>query len=1068
MQGRTLAFVFLFSLFSSALCFSDSAENAAGKTLSLKEIDILIDSEKYNEALREVSRYMESYPNDFDRAQKRISRIMKAREKYNEGAAALVDVIKKAGEAKSEKLTKIRDLETSEQNSTEYVNDFLNLARRSVTLGDVLVLYNKIMREGVELVRNESWYEAALKFEEGFAIKNEFSDVVFDPQKGEDSDSGKIVVYESDITLPSHRAVESVRNYVAGSKSSSGMKARLSDCEKAYTEYMKALSSRNLSGAESAFKKVEASFVRYAELRNQIMAEVKVLEKANQLAISRNPLLKNSSFVYFQEKFIIGDESNPDTGVIGAMDAYYNTRIEAMKGRTGQLVLESLDSVITNLPENLIYDRSSSIEGEKKKLSRTRDYASLGISVHSLYAHEKDIDGKTFVEKHGEYKTSMEFMKDYITGLSLCYDEVLTLSGLNVSDDKVFLDDFSEKTLSLAYERLLFYETIKSNVKNYIPKLEEEKKKEIAFFEEKERKKRELEELKKISGGALALPFSTTRDTAGVQVADEPLNMTGHIDYFMALANNNATLALSQSQKIWAYLATGYASLAESSYERHASLCSDSESLLNGESFPVSEDESSDELSFIKKYPREAKEKSAALVEELSKKKAELNSQAKILAGGEVFRMTDNAYNSGMLRFEQIGKMYDELSVKASRIVAEADKQMRLYDTLIRQGNEQYELAEKAFREGRYDAANTAVDAASEKFAAALDVEYNEKIRLMREKTLNELAIKIQQAEYVKVLREVYELKDKAATAYYSSDFDGAENILVSAQAKWAGVSTEADPEIDDLLAIVTTVKNIGYGRILEPSDPHYPELSYSLDMARQNFERGRKLKKQNDEAGSGQAFSTALSYIRNVQNVYPLNKAAQLLNLQIQRELDPDGFPRLFEQQYKAAKVKKDLKERLADYEDLYEINPDYPGLAQEIYGIKDSLGMFPKKEIKKEVKKSADSKIAQARKAFTEAGSDEDKLNAALRLANEAIAIDGTSKAAKELKLEIQLKIGSTATAILSQNDEKMYAEAARLFNQRRFADAKILMDRLLTGRAAQKSRKVMDLYNRILKRV
>ena len=128
----------------------------------------------------------------------------------------------------------------------------------------------------------------------------------------------------------------------------------------------------------------------------------------------------------------------------------------------------------------------------------------------------------------------------------------------------------------------------------------------------------------------------------------------------------------------------------------------------------------------------------------------------------------------------------------------------------------------------------------------------------------------------------------------------------------------------------------------------------------------------------------------------------------------------------------------------------------------------MFPKKEVKKEVKRSADSKIAEAKKAFKDAGSDEAKLSRALVLANEAIAIDGTSKAAKELKLQIQLKIGASSTAILSQNDEKMYAEAARLFNQRRFADAKGIMDNLLKGAAAKKSRKVIDLNNRLLKRL
>ncbi len=457
MKLRSLAFVFLFSLFCSAFSFSDSSENAGLKTLSLKEIDSLIDSEQYNKALVEVSRYLEAYPNDFDRAQKRISRIIKAREKYNADAEALVDVIKNAEGAKSDKLTKIRELETSEQNPTEYVNDFLNLARRTVTLGDVLVLYNRIMREGVELVRKESYYEAALKFEEGFSIKNEFSDVIFDSKNAGDSDSGKIVVYESDITVPVHRAVDNVRKFVSGSKSSSGMKELLSECEKAFNEYMKALSSKNLAVAKNAFKKVDSSFVKYADLRNKIMSEVKVLEKADELAISRNPSLQNSSFIYFQEKFIIGDEANPDTGVIGAMDAYFNTRVEAMKGRTGQLLLETLDSVIANLPENLIYERSATIEPEKKNLERVGEYAALGILVHSLYAHEKTTDGLTFVEKHGEYKTSMEFVKNYIVTLSRCYDEVRKLADFNAASGKAGSGDFSENGLSIARERLLFY-----------------------------------------------------------------------------------------------------------------------------------------------------------------------------------------------------------------------------------------------------------------------------------------------------------------------------------------------------------------------------------------------------------------------------------------------------------------------------------------------------------------------------------------------------------------------------------------------------------------------------------
>ena len=1067
MRRRSLAIFIFVSLFCTALVFPDSSENAADEVLSLKQIDSLIDSEKYNDALREVSKYMSAFPNDFDRAQKRITRIMKLREQYNEGASALVDVIRNGDGSRNDKLTKIRELEVSEKEPTAYVSDFLDLARRTVTLGEVLVHYNRIMREGAELVKKESYVEAAIKFEEGFSIKNEKSDIVFDvdTEGTEFGGEGRVVVYDSDITVPVQRSVSNVRSYVAGSSSSSGMAARISECEKSYSEYLKALSSGNFPSVDSALKKVNSSFGKLAELRNLVMKEASVLDRANALAIKRNPLLGDSSYIYFQERFIIGDESNPDTGIVGAMDAYYNTRIESMKQKTNQVVADIFSAAIGNLPEKSIYTLGDKIDAEKERAKTAGDYVRASRSLHALYSSEKDIDGKSPVESDRQYTQSMDFALQYINALSLAFDSAKTLAN-----EKPFAqlndDELSDGIVSLVNGRLLNYDKIRTDSKKYLPVVSAENQRETEYFSEKEKREKELAELLAMSGGKLNISSSKSRSTAGVQIADEPVDFRSQTSYFLALTSMNEAEANSRSQRLWVHLAKAYGGLAGESYARYEKLCAEAEVLLAGEK--ESTEDSGDGLQFVKKYPAEANKKSSVLNSELQKKRNEFASQKKALVGAEPYRMSDMELNTAMLNFERIVSDFEKLAARCKVVLSESDRQVRSYEALLRQAYEQYEIAQSAYKKENFDAANVAIDSASEKFAAALDIEYSDKIREMREISLSNLAMKIQQSEYEKVLREVYSLKDKAATAYYSSDFDGAESLLVSAQSKWAKISTETEPEIENLLAIVSTVKGVAYGRVLELSDPHYPELSYSLDMARQNFERGVKLKKQDKTDEAKEAFNSALSYIRNVQNVYPLNKSAQLINLGIHRELDPEGFPRLFEQQYNAAKIKTDRRERLAELEDLYEINPDYPGLAQEIYNIKDSLGMFPKKEVKKEVKKSADSKIAEARKAFKNAGSDEDKLNVALRLANEAIAIDGTSKAAKELKLEIQLKIGSTATPILSQNDEKMYAEAARLFNQRRFADAKTLMDKLLTGRAAQKSRKVIDLYNRILKRV
>ena len=1074
MPKKWLLITILTSLLLAPI-FSENDEIGEGEVLSLSQIDILIETTAYNEALKALTRYIEAHPNDFDRAQKRISRIMKERETFNKGAADLVDLIKNGDESKSEKLSKITELESSELDSTDTVIDFTNLARRTVTLGEVLIHYNRIMREGVALVKKKSYSEAAVKFEEGFTIKNESTDVVFDTENPSKDDLGTLVVYESDITTPVRKSVNEVRALIAGTLTSASMESRILDCEKAYEEYVAAITARSLDAVKIALNHVNSAFGRYAELRNKIIEESKILDKADKLANERNPLLLGTSYITFHQKFILGDESHPDTGIIGAMDAYFNTRVEDMKSRTNVVVFDILNDVLKNLPENKIYSLSDKITEEEKNVATSKSYAASALFLHNLYNLEKNLDGSTVGQNHSGYASSMGFVNENIADLGLAYGSVRELAAQKANPEKIDKNDLSDPTISRNLSKLMRYEKIKSDSKSYISLINDEQEREKKYFDAKTKREKELEELVAMSGGTLKIN-AKKRTTAGVQISDDPLDFRKQIAYFTSVNEQNLREATSHAKGLWVYLANAYSILAEKSYNDFEKQCSSTEFLLYGEkktNFMEENESKNDENAefsseFIKKYPIEAKNAAVKLNSEISKKKEELVAQRKLLEGGEEYRKSEKDYDEGTISLDRTIHNFDSLFARNYVVINEAEPKIREYENLVREANEQYEVAIKLFKKEDFDGANAAVDSSSEKLASALDIEYSEKIRNMREGTLSDLAMKIQKAEYEKVLREVFALKDKATTYYYSSNFDAAESILVNAQVRWAKVSLDPDPEIEDLLNIIKTVKSATYGRVLLQSDPHYPELSYSLDMAKQSFEKGVKFKKKGDDEKARESFNIALTNVRNVQNVYPLNQEARLITLKIQQELDPEKFQRDFASMLAAARSKAQASERLAELEALHEINPKYPGLAQEIYNIKDSLGMFPKKTVKKEVKKSADSKIAEAKRAFKAAGSDEAKLNRALALVNEAIAIDGTSKEAKSLKLDIQLKIGSNNTAILSQNDEKMYAEAARLFNQRRFSDSKQIMDRLLQGAAAKKSRKVIDLYNRLLKRL
>lgn len=1045
--------VLTFMIFSMMI-FSSQGE--AGKVMSLKEIDALIDATDYNSALNELASYMTLYPKDFDSAQKRVARILKKRKEFNKNASELVQLIKVEGGNRSEKLERIQSLEKAESAPTDNVVEFTNLARRTVTLGEVLISYNRIMHEGIALVRAEKYPEAAKKFEEGFDIKNDKSDIVYEAgSPADENDQGILVVYEKDITEPVKNSISRVESLVA-----SDFRNCENECEKAYRDFIQAVGTKNIELTGKAFEKVRSAFAKYAVLRNKIMDEVKILSDCDKLANERNPLLLGTSYITFYQKFIVGDDGSPDSGVLGAMDAYWNTRVESMKSKVDSVMYNALADVRNEIPSDLIYENVNKISSLSTALAQAGRFSEMGLKVNSLYEMPRNFDGSSVASNLSGYSNSMGFAFDFINNLILSFEEVKKLSGEENNTQLILAEtNITQTLLAEALSKVRMFEKIRTDSNLYLKRVAEEYKKENDYYEEQERKRKAREELMEIAGDSY-VPGEVKRSTAGVQINDNPLDLRVDIEYFITITNGNVDRANGFSENLWGFLAQAYCIEGKDSYDDFQKRIGEAQALLDGT-------EDAEDGGFVKKYPVEARKLASDLIAQITAKKDVLKSERTILDEGKRFAENE-LYENGKNLLEKIIVLFDDLNLRNREIVAKAEPQIRQFDIAFEEGKNQYRKALAAFNKNDFDAANAAVDVASEKLAEALDCEYSEEARKLREETLLELANSILVAENEQVIRDVFVLKEQATNYYYSSNFDQAENTLVQAQVRWAKTNPEPDPEIEDLLTIVKNVKSLSFGRVLSTSDPHYPELSYSLDMAKISFERGIEYKKKNQNGDAEGAFNTALANIRNVQNVYPLNKEARLIALKIQRETDPEGFPKQFENQYNAARNNGDRNEKLAELQDLYAINPSYPGLAKEIYELEEQLGMHPKREVKKENKKNVTAKINEAKKLFKSAPSSESALSKALAVVNEAIAMDGTNKEAKNLKLEIQLKLGSNVTAILSQADEKMYAEAGRLFNQRKFAEANEVMEVLWNKPAAKRSRKVIDLRNRILRRL
>ena len=111
-------------------------ENESGerKILTLKEIDKLIKEKEYNLAISELVSYMRKHPDDFDRAQKRIKKIMDIRNLYDERAEKLAEMMKEDSAASDDKTTTNSYTEEAKASDHEKLELILQLENHEKTL----------------------------------------------------------------------------------------------------------------------------------------------------------------------------------------------------------------------------------------------------------------------------------------------------------------------------------------------------------------------------------------------------------------------------------------------------------------------------------------------------------------------------------------------------------------------------------------------------------------------------------------------------------------------------------------------------------------------------------------------------------------------------------------------------------------------------------------------------------------------------------------------------------------------------------------------------------------------
>jgi hypothetical protein len=206
---------------------------------------------------------------------------------------------------------------------------------------------------------------------------------------------------------------------------------------------------------------------------------------------------------------------------------------------------------------------------------------------------------------------------------------------------------------------------------------------------------------------------------------------------------------------------------------------------------------------------------------------------------------------------------------------------------------------------------------------------------------------------------------------------------------------------------------------------------------------------------------------VDNVIAVRPYNWEARILKLRILRLQDSENFDEVFERRFDEALQRKqeNPQEALTAFETLAAINPDYPGLQDQIVELEIELGLRPDPVTQQQIAES-NQLLNQAQEIAQGAG--EAQRQAAISLLEESVTLNPDNREAQILLDRLRIQTGGEATVTLSSTEEQQFRRAETLFIQDNVAQAYAIVQQLMQDEANRRYPPLIDLEERIAARL
>jgi hypothetical protein len=1072
---RFLLFAITIFLIIIPLTAKNSKKSAEEKDLKLSEIDKLIRRTEYEQALRQLNVYLENNPENFDNAYARISAIMKAREEYRQDFEELVKTFEKISlPENSENSSEIVELSTENTDEETYyaecnkIKDKLNSIEHNPPREIKQVLDRIDATISLNYMKPRA--QKILRLSADFAHQNEYVKATKQLREGFDLFKVDYFIHWEDypeIISETNGILASIENHLKIFETSD-LSVRLESCVKAFNE---SVNQEDFVTAWENLKTVSDVFSEYSALRAGVYGDAEKISRLYEKEKEMNPEYgdTDASFLPFMLRFVKGSAEIEDSGICGVV-TYQSEKLSALMNDCVFAKLEEFCSdFISVLKEEISAEDGDAKENSEIK-NQIDEISKLQIAVIKTSENLKtDSEYEVMTPKF----ENQRLIAQSLPSLALLCDEIYvskTQNDLIMKDQAGILAQFDSP--SPFFDRNAAVKTLSDSALDMAVALGNKKQRELNAFDWAEKLKSGENPFVNELCDFYDESLNQTFEKSYVRLASVWKKIT---DYYKNQGDILVENILTQNEKSQKFYTGFYEKITSSVREEIESDISKAFSFAN----QIENDETKN-FGIYYSYPDISKKMAEYSAGEIQKTENQINDYVNFIQN--VYDSTENWKSD-----EEISKIVEnsvaylknqieELKTKsdvALKIAENSDKKINEAQTAWNNAEENYENAKSALKDEEFSIARANLETAGNFYTQSLGIQENQKKSDEAYEKLHKLREEITDAENEFVVREVRNHMNKAWSDFYAGRYDDAQRELSEAEERWKTTNTTENLEVKKLFSYVNKALLSQSGFEILPSDPLYTEMSQRLSTANQFYDSGSKKYELGDTEGGIEDFTAAENKLNEVKIVYPLNLTASILSLKIEKILRPQEFSSnlktKIEEAVNQCKSKdSDVQEKGYAYLKAYaELEPDYPELNQKIVQAEIDMGKRPA-PVDNSAKTRAQTLFVQARRTFNSAGENENQLQRALNLIEQAIDLDSSLKDAAALKDRILIKMGGSSSPDFTPSDQILFNQAVVALDDGYVVRAKRIMDALLKSNSRYtENPDFMELYQEIQNR-